>query len=59
MFRTARITFQEAGHEPVTDVFRVWFIQDLWRDQQDVEVEAAIHAGGFRDFHVQAWSWID
>ena len=30
MFRTARITFQEAGHEPVTDLFRVWFIQELW-----------------------------
>ena len=42
MFRTARITFQEAGHEPVTDVFRVWFIQDLRRDQQAVDVYRAL-----------------
>jgi len=59
MFRTARITFQEAGHEPVTDVFRVWFIQSLWRDEQDNEVRLAVHDGGFRDFEILSWSFID
>ena len=55
MFRTARITFQEAGHEPVTDLFRVL----VSRDQQDDEVHIAVHDGGFRDFEIIEWSFTD
>jgi hypothetical protein len=55
MFRTARITFQEAGHEPVTDLFRVF----VSPDQQDNEVRLAVHDGGFRDFQILSWSFTD
>ena len=58
MFRTARITFQEEGRDPVTDTFRVWFIQELFTDGQEDEVRIAVHDGGFRNFHIIQWEWV-
>jgi len=55
MFRTARITFQESGHEPVTDLFLVF----VSPDHQDNEVRLAFHDVVFRDFQILSWSFTD
>ena len=60
MFRDARITFRTArfGGETVTDIFRVWFIQELFTDGQEDEVRYAVRDSGERDFEIVQWAWI-
>lgn len=59
MFRTARITFQEAGLDPVTDIFRVFTTETMTAVQQWDEVRVALHDGGIRNFRVHSWEWAD
>lgn len=60
MFRTARVTFRTTRHggETRTDIFRVWFIQELFTDGQEDEVRIALHDAGERDFEIIRWSWV-
>ena len=61
MFRDARVTFHtdRFGGETRTDIFRVWFIQELFTDGQEDEVRHAVRAAGERDFKIIKWSFID
>ena len=61
MFRTARITFRTERHggETRTDIFRVWFIQELFTDGQEDEPRIALHDAGERDFEIIEWRWVD
>lgn len=61
MFRTARVTFRTHRHSGVicTDIFRVWFIQELFTDGQEDEVRIALRAAGERDFEIIRWRWVD
>jgi len=61
MFRNARITFRTERHggETRTDIFRVWFIQELFTDGQEDEVRYAVRDAGERDFEIIRWSFID
>ena len=61
MFRTARVTFRTTRHggETRTDIFRVWFIQELFTDGQEDEVRMAVHDAGERDFEITQWCWVD
>ena len=63
MFRTAQITFRTTrfGEDTMTctDIFRVWFIQELFTDGQEDEVRIAVHDAGERDFEIIEWSWVD
>ena len=60
MFRTATITFAERGGDAQTDIFRV-FDDPTNLDPHRLikEVEIALEDGGFRDFRVIRWSFID
>ena len=61
MFRTARVTFRTTRHggETRTDIFRVWFIQELFTDGQEDEVRHAVRDAGERDFEIIQWCWVD
>ena len=60
MFRTARITFAERGRDAETDIFRVFDNpEDTDPHRLIKEVAIALHDGGFRDFRIIEWSWVD
>ena len=61
MFRTARVTFRTSrfGGETRTDIFRVWFIQELFTDGQEDEVRYALRDAGERDFEIIRWAFVN